>query len=148
MSFIKLEDFDRTYEAVIFGSIYKNVENLIRKDALVLVQGRLNSSLDDQVIKIICDEVHELEKVPATMTEYLIVRVDKTQITKQKIADLHKTLYAHRGKLPVYFKVSLNGTEEVNMVSRKMQVQIDHELLDELVGLIGLENIKVKVKTR
>ncbi len=148
MAFIKLEDFDRTYEAVIFGSIYKSVENLIKKDALVLVLGRLNSSLDDQVIKIICDEVHELEKVPATMTEYLIVRVDQSQITKQKIADLHKTLYAHRGKLPVYFKVALNGTEEVNMVSRKMQVQIDHELLDELVGLIGLENIKVKVKTR
>jgi DNA polymerase-3 subunit alpha len=148
MAFIKLEDFDRTYEAVIFGSIYKNVENLVKKDALVLVQGRLNSSLDDPVIKIICDEVYDLEKVPALLTEYLIVRVDNTQITKQKIADLHKTLYAHRGKLPVYFKVTLNGTEEVNMISRKMQVQIDHKLLDELIGLIGFENLKVKVKTR
>jgi DNA polymerase-3 subunit alpha len=148
MAFIKLEDFDRTYEAVIFGSIYKNVENLIKKDALVLVQGRLNSSLDDPVIKIICDEVYDLEKVPAIMTEYLIVRIDQAQITRQKIADLHKTLYAHHGKFPVYFKVALNGKEEVNMVSRKMQVQIDHKLLDELIALIGLENIKVKVKTR
>jgi DNA polymerase-3 subunit alpha len=148
MAFIKLEDFDRTYEAVIFGSIYKNVENLIKKDSLVLVHGRLNSSLDDPLIKIIGDGVVDLEMVPSNLTEYLLVRIDKIHITKQKITDLHKTLYAHRGKLPVYFKVTLNGSAEVDMISRKMQVDINHKLLDELVALIGLENIKVKVKTR
>jgi DNA polymerase-3 subunit alpha len=148
MAFVKLEDFERTYEAVIFGSIFKNVENLIKKDALVLLQGRLNSMLDEPILKIICDEVYDLENVPATLTESLIMRINQTQITKETIADLHKTLYAHRGKLPVYFKVTLNGSDEINMVSKKIQVDIDHKLLDELVALIGLDNIRVKIKSR
>ena len=148
MAFVKLEDFDRNYEAVIFSSIYKKMEDLIKKDALVLLQGRLNSAIDDPVLKIICDDMYDLEKVPASLTDYLILRIDKSQMTNQKITDLKKTLHTHRGKLPVYFKVTVNGSEEINMVSKKMQVEIDHKLLDELVNLIGLENIKVKVKSR
>jgi DNA polymerase-3 subunit alpha len=148
MAFVKVEDFKRSYEAVIFGSVYPKIEDKIKKDALVLLKGRLNSATDDQVIKIICEEAYELDKVPTSLTESLMLQVDKSKITTEKVTYLKNVLSSHRGKTPVYFRVLFNGNDEINMVSKKVKVAPNVVLLNELENILSLENIKVKVKKR
>ena len=148
MAFVKIEDFKRTYEAVVFGSVFPKVEDKIKKDALVLLQGRLNSEIDDPVIKIICEEAYEIEKVPSVLTESLLLQVDKSKITQEQVTYLKNILSSHRGKIPVYFKVSFNGNDEVHMVSKKVKIAPNVALLDALQNILSLENIKVKVRKR
>jgi DNA polymerase III alpha subunit len=146
MAFVKIEDFEKTYEAVVFGSVFSDLEDKLYKDAIVLLNGRLNSELDDPVIKIICEKALPLESVPVTMTESLILRVDKSEMTEQKITYLKNTLKSNRGNVPVYFRLKLNGSDEVNMVSKNVKINLNSAIIDELEKILTLENIKVRVK--
>jgi len=146
MAFVKIEDFERTYEAVVFGSVYSDLEDKLYKDAMVLLNGRLNSEPDDPMIKIICENAINLEEVPVQMTEALILRVNRSELNDQKITYLKNTLNANRGEVPVYFKVAINGEEEVNMVSKKVKINVNSAVITELEKILNLENMKVKVK--
>ena len=146
MAFVKIEDFDNTYEAVVFGSVFPSVEGKIKPDAPLLLRGRLNSELDDQVIKIICEEAFHLEDAPNELTDSIILRIDKTKLSEQNITYLKNVLHSYPGKSPIYFRVAVNGKEEVNMVSKKLKVAVNSSLLSELEKILHLENIKIKVK--
>jgi DNA polymerase-3 subunit alpha len=146
MAFVKIEDFNQIYEAVVFGSVYPKIEDLLHTDSLVLMRGRLNSEADDPIKKIICDEAYNLEKVPGELTQSLLIRIDKSKISEEKITYLKNLLSSHRGKIPIYFKVSLNGKEEINMVSKKVRIAMSIVFLEQLENIVSLENIKIKVK--
>ncbi len=146
MAFVKIEDFRRTYEAVVFGSVFPQVEKILRPDAMVLMKGRLNGALDESVVKLICEDVYELKDVPGKMTEAIILNIDKAKLKPDDITYLKNTLFSHKGSVPVYFRVAVNGKEEVNMVSKKVKISVNGSLLNELEKIITLENMKVKVR--
>jgi DNA polymerase-3 subunit alpha len=146
MAFIKIEDFNNTYEAVVFGSVFPNVKDKLKIDALLLLRGRLNSEADDPVIKIICEEVYDLETVPSALTAAIYLRIDKSELSEENITYIKNTLHAYPGKLPIYFHVAVNGKDDLFMVSKKLRVSVNAPLLIELEKILHLENIKVKVK--
>jgi len=146
MAFVKIEDFGRTYEAVVFGSVFPQVEKVLQPDAMVLLKGRLNGALDEPVIKLICEEAYELTDVPGKLTEAIVLRIDKDKLKSDDITYLKNTLFSHKGKIPVYFRVTVNGHEDVNMVSKKVKISVNGSLLNELEKIITLDNMKVKVK--
>ncbi len=147
MAFVKMEDFQNTYEAVVFASVYPQFEDLLQVESTVLLRGRLNSEPDDPITKIICEEVYDLDKVPAELTNSLLIKINKTKLSEDKITYLKNLLASHRGKIPIYFKLSLNGKDEVNMISKNVKIAVTSTFLDKLEQIITLENIKVKVKT-
>jgi DNA polymerase-3 subunit alpha len=146
MAFVKIEDFTRTYEAVVFGSVYAGLEEKLYKDALVLLNGRMNSQPDDPMIKIICENALKLDEVPVKMTEALILKIDKSELDDQKITYLKNILNANQGNVPVYFRVSVNGSKEINMVAKKVKITVNTGVITELEKILSLANMKVQVK--
>jgi DNA polymerase-3 subunit alpha len=146
MAFVKIEEFNQSYEAVVFASVFPAYENLLMTDSLVLMRGRLNSEPDEPLKKIICEEVYSLESVPAELTKSLLLKIDKSRMSEEKITYLKNLLNAHRGKVPIYFRVSLNGEDEVNMVSKKLRIAMSVTLLEKLESILSLENIRIQVK--
>jgi DNA polymerase III alpha subunit len=68
MGFVKIEDFQHTYEVVVFGSVFPQFEQYLQADNIVFIQGRLNSDLDDNVLKFIGERILPIDTVPETMT--------------------------------------------------------------------------------
>ena len=77
-----------------------------------------------------------------------MLRVDKASMDQEKLTYLKNPLASHKGKTPIFFRVSVNGKDEINMVSKKVKVAVNISLLNELEKLLSLQNIKIKVKTR
>jgi len=146
MAFVKIEDFDKTYEAVVFGSVFSDLEANLYKDALVLLNGRLNSQIDEPVIKIICENALPLDQVPVKMTDSLILRIDKSEMNDQKITYLKNTLNSNLGNIPVYFRLKIDGSDEVNMVSKKIKINVNAATIDELEKILTIKNIKIQVR--
>jgi DNA polymerase-3 subunit alpha len=146
MAFVKIEDFENNYEAVVFGSVFPKVEDKLNTDAVLLLRGRLNSELDDPVIKVICEEAYYLEDAPVDLTDSIILRIDKSKLSEKNITYLKNILYSHPGKSPLFFRVAVNGKDEINLVSKKIKVSVNASLLNDLEKILKLENIKIKVK--
>jgi DNA polymerase-3 subunit alpha len=145
MAFLKLEDINRTYEAVVFGSVFPKIEDKIVPDAVVMLRGKYDSQSGDTVIKIICEEAYRLDEVPALLTQSLMLHIDKSKITQEKIVYLRNLLKSHPGKLPLYFKISTAGNKPLNMVSKKVRVSVNTALINELEKILHISNIKVQL---
>ena len=87
-----------------------------------------------------------MEDAPTELTDSIILRIDKSKLSEQNITYLKNVLHSYPGKSPIYFRVAVNGKEEVNMVSKKLKVAVNSSLLSELEKILQLENIKIKVK--
>ena len=146
MAFVTIEDFSKTYEAVVFASVFPKVEDRIHQGAMVLLRGKLNSDLDEPVLKIICEEAYSLDEVPNALTRSILLRIDKSKLKSNDITYIKNILYAHPGNLPIFFKVSINGDEEINMVSRKVKISANVALINELEKILNINNIRVEVK--
>ena len=134
-------------QAVVFASVFPQYEDLLHKDGLVLMRGKLNSEPDDPIKKIVCEDVVPLERVPGKLTQSLMLKIDKTQISEGKITYLKNILSSHKGKVPVYFRVSLNGKNEIHMISKKVKVAMSFSLVQQLIKILSIENIKIMVKS-
>jgi len=146
MAFVKVEDFNNTYEAVVFGSVFPQVEEKLKKDSPVLLRGKLNSGKDDPQVKIICEEAYSLDEAPTVLTEAIYLNIEKTKLSEDKITYLKNILHSYPGKLPVYFRVTTNENEDLFMISKKLKVSVNSPLLTELEKILDIGNIKVKVK--
>ena len=69
-------------------------------------------------------------------------------MSTEKINYLKNLLVSHKGESPIYFKVAVNGQDEINMVSKKVKISVSVKLLNELEKILSIDNIKVKVKSR
>jgi DNA polymerase-3 subunit alpha len=145
MAFLKLEDFERTYEAVVFGSVFHQVEDKLSPNAIVMLRGKYDSQPGDQVIKLICDEAYDLDEVPERLTQSLMLYIDKKKINREKIIYLKNLLNAHPGKLPLYFKIVTEENKALNMISKKVRISITETLIKDLEKILPISNIKVKL---
>ena len=146
MAFVKLEDFERTYEAVVFGSIYPKYEKELKTDNMIMITGRLNSSPDENVVKLIADRVLPLESVPAELTESCLLKINKELIDDKVIHDLKVAFKSSPGNNRIYFEVNLNGDGYKRFLSNAFKVKLTYRTLSQLDKILGYQNIKIKIK--
>ena len=91
MAFATIEDLYGTAEVIIFENAYQNASNLLLKENVVLVEGRLSIREDDEV-KIVAREIKDLNFVGA-----------------DSISDHHKKLLIDITKINEEDKVKLRG---------------------------------------
>ena len=150
MAFVKIEDFKRTYEVVVFGSVYPMFEPFLKADNSVMVVGKMSSgtSLSDSPIKLIGEQIMPLEQVPENFTESLLMRIEKDKINAEKIHHLKTVLKSSPGKSRVFVDLYLNGGEPFRLQSNSIKINLSFNTLNELHKIIGLEHLKIKVRER
>lgn len=146
MAFIKVEDFNRAYEAVVFGSVFPQYEKIIKPDTAVLIIGRLNSDLDENIIKIIANQIFPLEGVPLELTESILLCIDREKLSEKLLNNLNTTLRGQSGDTKIYFQLKSNGEAGQIMHARQLKVKITSKTINQLVKIIGPDNLWVKVK--
>jgi len=146
MAFIKIEDFSRIYEAVVFGSVFPKFEKLIKLDNMIMVLGRLNSQFDDNVVKLIADKIMPLDNAPAELTDSILLKINSESLSEEVVHDLKMTLKSSPGKNKVYFELNLNGAGEKRLLSNSFKVKLSYQTLNQLNKILGYENIKIKTK--
>ena len=145
MAFIKFEDFNHQYEAVVFSSVFPQFEVLIKPDNFIMVRGKLQSDPEDSVIKIIAEHIYSLSEVPSALSSALTMKITKDQLSDEMIQKLKYIIKPSPGILPLYFDLSLNGSGEYHLISNKIKIKLTINILNEIVKYIGLENIEVKL---
>ncbi len=146
MAFVKIEDFDRTYEAVIFGSVFPQFEPYLQTDAMVYIKGKLNSALDESIIKVIGEQIMPLDEAPEALTESILLSIKRQTFSSEDLHHLKLTLKSSPGKSKVYVQLNMNGEGAFHFRSTGIELALTRRTLQELSNMLGLENIKVKVK--
>ena len=141
MGFITIEDLYGTAEIIAFENAYQNASNLLLKENVVLVEGRLSIREDDEV-KIVARDIKDLNSVGVALEseKHKKILIDITKINEEDKAKLRGALKFFNGEknnTPVQVK---NGESILSCGS----IYMNKEILDELTEIVSKENIFIQ----
>lgn len=160
MAFVTLEDLTGTTEVIIFPKTYEQVHFLLKRDAVVVVRGRLDVA--EAQAKILADRVLSLEEAdeveplavepsrngadavqpeaggPSLAT--LHVRVDAARVGEEGLHRLRDLLGRRHGDQPVFLHLVSAGREVV-LNARGLRVAATAELRSEVETIVGAGSV-------
>ncbi|RKD33408.1 DNA polymerase III subunit alpha [Thermohalobacter berrensis] len=137
MAFATFEDLYGTVDLIIFPATYDKYSKYIEEDNIVVVEGRLSIS-EEENPKIICEKITPLVK---TNKEKLYLKVPRNK-SLNLLNNLKVILSRHSGNIPVY--VYIEKDKKTIMADRNYWVNVEDEnLIRELEKILGKDCIKV-----
>ncbi len=140
IAFITIEDLEGTFDAVVFPNMFNRYQDLIEEDALLTVKGHV-SIRDGKSPVIVVDALIPWKKAEEEVEEKvqkLYLRFDTKDIDiYQRVKNI---ILSYPGKAPVVIKCYSTG----NAFSFSSKVELNNYLINELTGLLGESNVKIK----
>jgi DNA polymerase-3 subunit alpha len=137
MAFITLEDLYGTIECIVFPAVYDKYNELIEENNIVVIEGKISTNEEEEP-KILCEDIYPLEKYGKNKV-YLKISKGKPMDILESIK---RILFKYRGETPVY--VYMEASNKMVKANKDLWVNVnDRSLFDELIQLLGEENIKI-----
>jgi DNA polymerase-3 subunit alpha len=133
-----LEDMNGTVEFLAFPTVYQKCAQLLLKDKRVIMTGRL-SMREDKPNTVMVDDVVPLIKLD--MRRLALNFTAETEPLRKRVIE---ALRRCPGNMEVVFANSVTRKQE--LAPRELSVHNSEELLSELRGLLGGENVKLIVR--
>ncbi len=151
MAFVSLQGFQGTVEIVVFAGVMKEVSELIKKEQVILVQGKISKR--NESVSVIADSVMPLDQAYESFIKKILLSIDYEQCTEKTIADID-ALFARfsqaygngkNGKSAEWFVVVelADGLGKAKYRINKFNVPPTRELIGELQKLIGQEAVTI-----
>jgi DNA polymerase-3 subunit alpha len=142
MAFVTIEDFTGRVELVVFSSTYGRRREEIRRDAAVIVEGKV-STREDEVTKIVISDVVPLTQAYQRFVERVVVRFPAGGLEETTLAELRDLLLSHPGGCPVDLIVPTSEGGNVTVDAVGTRVQPSRGLIEALDELVGASNVEL-----
>jgi len=141
MAFVTLEDFTGRAEVIVFSKCYAKRQDELRRDAAVIVEGKV-STREEAVPKVVVSDVVPLSRAHQRFVERVVITLASDSVAESLLEELKGTLEAHAGRCPVDFVVR-SGGETVTISAGAMRVEPSRELIDRLESVVGESNVSL-----
>jgi DNA polymerase III subunit alpha len=141
MAIMRIEDMDGELEVVVFPSSYPAIAANLKEGTVVIVKGRV--SLKDESPKIIVSDLKGIDEVYKLIKA---INVDVTEFGVDNLDRVKQKLSRFPGKIPVYLQLDTKNYKSVEiLVGKELYVSPSEVLMDEIKGLVGEKNFRVKI---
>jgi DNA polymerase-3 subunit alpha len=141
MAVFTLEDLQGQVEAVLFPDTLNSFGELLLKDTIVFVKGKLDYRREKP--NIIVSELITLDQVKEKLAAKVKIRLDAKEVTKEKVAAIKTICQHHRGQSPVYVAVKTDKGRVYAAADKKLSVNPDVEFCKKMRQLVGDENFQL-----
>jgi len=142
MAFITIEDFSGKGEGIVFSDAYRQYQNFITEERMVMVIGSAESNGDS--IRIIVREIVPVENVLEKFARNVILSINLDQVNENTIEELKGIFEKHKGKYPCFFKVISSQTEEPQLFqSNNYRVDLTSDFVNEVEKILGSSTVRV-----
>jgi DNA polymerase III subunit alpha len=141
MAVFTLEDLQGQVEAVMFPDTLNSFAELLLKDTIVFVKGKLDYRREKP--NIIVAELIALDKVKEKLAAKVKIRLDAKDVTKEKVAAIKTICQHHKGQSPVYVAVRTDKGRVYAAADRHLSVNPDVEFCRKMRQLVGDENFQL-----
>jgi DNA polymerase-3 subunit alpha len=154
MAMLTLEDLTGKCDAVVFSESYEQFANMIQPEAMVFIAGSVDTRRERP--SIVVDEVLPMDSAIEMLTASLTLRLGRVGGALPDIGNgaaysqsamllrLQEILLKHRGQSAILLELSPSTRADVKATIRPDKqwfVKPSRRLIDELIGLLGEENI-------
>jgi DNA polymerase III alpha subunit len=144
MAFATVEDFTGGCDAVVFGSVYSTVKDVLRPDACVFIQGKLDKRREAPSIKV--DQVVPLAEASGKLRVTLSAELTIEDTTEDHVRKFRELLHRFRGDDPVLytFRRAADGAKAgPYRTAATFKVKAGDELKREILELLPTAKIVI-----
>jgi DNA polymerase-3 subunit alpha len=137
---VSLQDMSGFLELMVFWKAYEDYGSQLRKDAAVLVNGRVQ--VEDTGTRLMVSRVRPLDAVAEAGPRLLRVRVESAEFDEHKMDDLERLFDSKPGRCNVAFEI-VTADGNVATVQSDRRVKADNELEEQVRAICGPESVRV-----
>ncbi len=143
MGFVLLQDLRGTCEVIVFPDLYKSAANLVQKDNIIFVRGKISGR--DDMPKIIAEEIVPMDEVKSRYTRSICVDMTTTGLVPELLNEVKNILSSFKGTTPSYlsFKDPAGKSALLNL-GDDLKVKASDELFASLEKLLGENCVKIR----
>jgi len=142
MAFLTMADFTGKGECIVFADAYRQYQEFLVPEAMVMATGKADASPD--MLRIIASEFVPIEKIREQLVRKIVFCLKAGEADPATVAELKKICERHRGKLPCQFDVrDAGGSKPVRLRSSTTNVELSDEFLDDVTNLIGSDCVRL-----
>ncbi|MGH9791897.1 MAG: DNA polymerase III subunit alpha, partial [Candidatus Acidiferrales bacterium] len=138
---VTLQDMSGFMELMVFWKGYQEYSPLLRKDAAVVVNGRVQ--IEESGARLMVSRVRLLENVAEPGPKVMRVRVDSSEFSDSKLNDLERLFESKPGRCNVAFEIVTAGGS-VALVQSDRRVKADPELEEKVRAICGPESVQLE----
>lgn len=139
MAIINLEDLEGTVEVIVFPKTYNNFYQVLRKEGLFLVKGRIDLSRDQP--KIIAENFIPLDEATEVLSSAVHIKLLSSGLEEKTLNSLKEILQKYPGKCPAYFHFIQPDKEESAVMETQIKVKPNRELFTNIEALLGEHSV-------
>lgn len=137
MAFITLEDLTGNIECLVFPKTYDKLMNLLQVDEMVVIEGRL-SLKEDELPKIICENIYSLEKVDNEKIYIAIEDYGDIYALKNSLKNIAED---YSGMNPIF--VYTRKDKKSYRLSKEYWLDLGKFSIIDLKDIFGDKNVKI-----
>ncbi|MFZ0034498.1 MAG: DNA polymerase III subunit alpha [Sedimentisphaerales bacterium] len=141
MAVFTLEDLQGQVEVVMFSDVLNRFAELLVKDSVVFVKGKLDYRREKPNIMAV--ELITLDNVREKLAAKVKIKLNAEDVTKEKVAAIKSICQHHRGQSPVYVAVRTGKGRVYASADRGLSVNPDLEFCRKMRQLVGEENFQL-----
>lgn len=143
MGIARLEDLTGATEVVIFPRVFDQYVEILRKEAIFLVEGRVDLSRDQP--KILADRFIPLEQAAEVLATEVHVKVPATGLEESVLDLLKKAFERFPGSSPTYVHFQKSPEEEVGVIETPHRVKASKAFMDTVHEVAGEDSVWLQV---
>ncbi len=149
MAFINLEDLEGSIEAIIFPKVFDKNKDIILKDAIVVIEGSLDSA--EGKVKLIAKNISLLKRYKNTKKKSietkkatkedknrkLHIEIDCEKNQSQILLELKNIFMKHPGKTQIILHFKRNEKSITHRIDSKFAIKLTNEFMRGIENIIG-----------
>ena len=148
MAILVLDDRSARLEVVVYSEAYQQCRELLVKDRIVILEGRVSQDDRSGAAVIRASEVRSLGEERARLASQLCITVRAEQADEQLRAFLKRTLAAAPGECPVSLRYRQRAQSAALRLGDAWRVAPSEELLEELRRQLGRDSVVLEFENR
>jgi len=143
MAFVTVEDLHGGVEATVFSSVYAEARDLLKDDAAILVQGRIQR--DENSVKMLADSVIPMDRAEELWSASIHINLEIDRTDRQILERLNEIFKRHPGSCTGYVILRMGGrSQTVIALPEHLKLSAGAALKREVNGCVGYDAVETR----
>ena len=142
-SIVTLDRLSSKAEIFIFSDLYNKINHLIHDNKLIFVVGKLSNrqAEDDNILKIIADDVIDMKDVRHKFSRHINVKIPYDKDNKELLESIKSLVSSNLGTCRFIINIESSTGYMQRMVSKDLNVSSDLEFILAMRKIVGNNNV-------
>lgn len=145
LCFVTLDDRSARIDVTLFGDTYDAVRELVKKDAVLVVEGEVAEDHYSGGMKVRVNKVLDIPQARSQYASGVEVKCQSSHFAGRRLKELQELLQAYKGDgaLPLKFSYKRADASATLVLGDEWQVQANDDLLIALMERFGSEAVSL-----